>query len=104
MVAGQFGMSKPLNAFCELNVDLRSFHHTSLLIPESEGLFRGNVPLDIVALSAIAPTTAPEGKHLAGMASSILDSEAHDKKKVDIVIDRILKFKDYLQLLPPVFR
>jgi monoamine oxidase len=94
MVAGQFGMSKPLNGFCELTVDLRSFHHTSVLIPESEGLFRGNVPLDIVALSEIAPTTAPEGKHLAGMASSILDSEAHDKKKVNIVIDRMLKFAD----------
>ncbi len=94
MVAGNFGMSKPLNSFCKLKVDLRSFHHTSTLIPESEGLFRGNVPLDIVALSEIAPTTAPEGKHLAGMASSILDSEAHDKKKVNIVIDRMLKFAD----------
>jgi hypothetical protein len=29
-----------------------------------------------------------------GMASSILDSEAHDKKKVNIVIDRMLKFLD----------
>jgi phytoene dehydrogenase-like protein len=94
MVAGQFGMTKPLNAFCELKVDPRSFYHTSMLIPESEGMFRGNVPLDIVAMSAIAPTTAPEGKHLLGMASSILSTEAHDKKKVDTVIDRILKFAD----------
>ena len=94
MVAGQFGMTKPLNAFCELEVDPRSFYHTSCLIPESEGLFRGNVPLDIVAMSTIAPTTAPEGKHLVGMASSILDTEAHDKNKLDIVIDRMLKFAD----------
>jgi phytoene dehydrogenase-like protein len=94
MVAGQFGMTKPLNAFCELKVDPRSFYHTSMLIPESEGLFRGHVPLDIVAMSAMAPTTAPEGKHLMGMASSILAEEAHDKKKVDTVITRMLKFAD----------
>lgn len=94
MVAGQFGMTKPLSDFCELEVDPRSFYHTSMLIPESEGLFRGNVPLDIVSMSTMAPTTAPEGKHLAGMASSILAEEAHDKKKVDIVIDRMLKFAD----------
>jgi monoamine oxidase len=94
MVAGQFGMTKPLSTFCELKVDPRSFYHTSMLIPESEGLFRGNVPLDIVSCSTMAPTTAPEGKHLAGMASSILAEEAHDKKKVDIVIDRMLKFAD----------
>jgi len=94
MVAAQIGMTKPLHEFCELKVDPRSFYHTSMLIPESEGLFRGNVPLDIVAMSAIAPTSAPEGKHLMGMASSILDSEAHDKKKVNIVIDRMLKFLD----------
>jgi len=94
MVAGQFGMTKPLSAFCELDVDPRSFYHTSMLIPESEGLFRGHVPLDVVAMSAMAPTTAPEGKHMMGMASSILAEEAHDKKKVDIVIDRMLKFAD----------
>jgi phytoene dehydrogenase-like protein len=94
MVAGQFGMTKPLSAFCELKVDPRSFYHTSMLIPESEGLFRGHVPLDVVAMSAMAPTTAPEGKHMMGMASSILAEEAHDKKKVDIVIDRMLKFAD----------
>ncbi len=94
MVAGQFGMKKPLNVFCELDVDPRSFYHTSMLIPESEGLFRGHVPLDVVAMSAMAPTTAPEGKHMMGMASSILAEEAHDKKKVDIVIDRMLKFAD----------
>jgi phytoene dehydrogenase-like protein len=94
MVAGQFGMTKPLNDFCELKVDPKSFYHTSMLIPESEGLFRGNVPLDIGTMSTIAPTTAPEGKHLALMASSILDTEAHDKKKLNIVIDRMLKFAD----------
>ena len=94
MVAAQIGMTRPLHEFCELKVDPRSFYHTSMLIPESEGLFRGNVPLDIVAMSAIAPTSAPEGKHLMGMASSILDSEAHDKKKVNIVIDRMLQFVD----------
>jgi phytoene dehydrogenase-like protein len=94
MVAGQFGMTKPLSTFCELEVDPRSFYHTSMLIPESEGLFRGNVPLDVVSMSTMAPTTAPEGKHLTGMASSILAEEAHDKKKVDIVIDRMLKFAD----------
>jgi phytoene dehydrogenase-like protein len=94
MVAGQFGMSKPLSAFCQLKVDPRSFYHTSWLIPESDGLFRGNVPLDIVPISAIAPTTAPEGKHLLQMASSILATEARDKKKTDMVIERILKFLD----------
>jgi phytoene dehydrogenase-like protein len=94
MVAGQLGMTAPLHGFCKLKVNPRSFYHTSMLIPESEGLFRGNVPLDIVAMSAIAPTSAPEGKHLMGMASSILDSEAHDKNKVHIVIDRMLKFLD----------
>jgi hypothetical protein len=45
-------------------------------------------------MSTMAPTTAPEGKHLAGMASSILAEEAHDKNKVNIVIDRMLKFAD----------
>ncbi|OGP88225.1 MAG: hypothetical protein A2031_02920 [Deltaproteobacteria bacterium RBG_19FT_COMBO_43_11] len=94
MVAAQIGMTKPLHEFCELKVDPRSFYHTSMLISETEGLFRGNVPLDIIAMSAIAPTSAPEDKHLMGMASSILDSEAHDKKKVNIVIDRMLKFLD----------
>jgi phytoene dehydrogenase-like protein len=94
MVAGQFGMTRQLSDFCELEVDPRSFYHTSMLIPESEGLFRGNVPLDVVSMSTIAPTSAPEGKHLVGMASSILAEEAHDKKKVDIVIDRMLKFAD----------
>jgi len=94
MVAGQFGMTKPLHTFCGLDIDPRVFYHTSLLIPESEGLFRGNVPLDIISLSSIAPTTAPEGKHLTGMASSILDTEAHDRNKVEIVIDRMLKFTD----------
>jgi monoamine oxidase len=94
MVAAQIGMTRPLHEFCEIKVDPRSFYHTSMLIPESEGLFRGNVPLDIIAMSAIAPTSAPEGKHLLGMASSILADEAHDKKKVNIVIDRMLKFMD----------
>jgi phytoene dehydrogenase-like protein len=94
MVAAQFGMTKPLSSFCDVEVDPRSFYHTSMLIPESEGLFQGNVPLDVVSMSTMAPTTAPEGKHLAGMASSILAEEAHDKKKVNIVIDRMLKFAD----------
>jgi len=94
MVAGQFGMTRPLADFCALKSDIRSFYHTSWLVPESEGLFQGNVPLDIGTLSTIAPTTAPEGKHLALFSSSILDEEAHDKKKVDILIDRILKFND----------
>jgi len=96
MVAGQFGLKKPLNELCGLDgVDPRSFYHTSMLIPENEGLFRGNVPLDIGNMSTIAPSTAPEGKHLALMASSILGDEAHDKEKVNIVIDRILKFSDH---------
>lgn len=94
MVAAQIGMNKPLHEFCGISVDPRSFYHTSMLIPESEGLFRGNVPLDIIAMSAIAPTSAPEGKHLMGMASSILADEARDKKKVNVVIDRMLKFMD----------
>ena len=95
MVAGQFGMKQPLNDFCGFKTDPRCFYHTSMLIPESEGLFRGNVPLDIGTMSNIAPTSAPEGKHMALMASSILGEEANDKKKVDIVIDRILKFSDH---------
>jgi len=95
MVAGQFGMTKPLSAFCKLETDPRSFYHTPILIPESEGLFRGNVPLDLLTTSAIAPSTAPEGKYLIGMSASILADEAHDKKKVDIVIDRIMKFMDH---------
>ncbi|MFW9989000.1 MAG: phytoene desaturase family protein [Candidatus Odinarchaeota archaeon] len=94
MVAANIGLTKPLSTFCELEVDPRSFYHTSMLIPENEGLFRGNVPLDIISLSTIAPTTAPEGKHLMGMASSILNSEVHDKNKMNIVIDRMLKFLD----------
>jgi phytoene dehydrogenase-like protein len=94
MVAAQIGMTKPLYSFCKLEVDPRSFYHTSLLISEKEGLFRGNVPIDVVAPSAMAPTTAPEGKHLMGMASSILADEAHDKKKVERVIDRMLQFVD----------
>ncbi len=94
MVAGQFGMTTPLSDFCQIEVDPRSFYHTSMLIPESERLFRGNVPLDIVSMSTIAPTTVPEGKHLVGMASSILAEEAHDRKKVDLVIDRMLQFAD----------
>jgi phytoene dehydrogenase-like protein len=94
MVAAQIGMTKPLYTFCKLEVDPRSFYHTSLLIPESERMFRGNVPIDCVAPSAMAPTTAPEGRHLMGMASSILADEAHDKKKVERVIDRMLQFAD----------
>ncbi len=94
MVAAQFGMTKPISTFCELEVDSRSFYHTSMLIPESEGKFRGNVPLDVVSMSTMAPTTAPEGKHLTGMAASILAEEAHDKNKVNLVIDRMLKFAD----------
>ena len=94
MVAAHFGMTKPLDAFCGLKMDPRAFFHTVVLIPEGEGLFRGNVPLDGAILSNIAPTVAPEGKHLAFMISSILDTEAHDKKKLDMVIDRILKFGD----------
>lgn len=94
MVAGQFGTSRPLSDFSTIKTNQRSFYHTSMLIPESEGLFRGNVPLDAVTISAIAPSVAPEGKHLVSMASSILAEEAHDKKKVDIVIDRILGFFD----------
>ncbi len=94
MVGAQIGMTRPISDFCAIEVDPRSFYHTSVLIPESEGLFRGNVPLDMVSMSGMAPTTAPEGKHLFGMASSILAEEAHDKKKVDIVIDRMLKFID----------
>lgn len=95
MVAGQFGMKRPLNDFCGIKTDPRSFYHTSMLIPETEGLFRGNVPLDIGTMSTIAPTTAPEGKHLVLMASSILGEESHEKKKVNMVIDRILKFSDH---------
>ncbi|MBN1663598.1 MAG: FAD-dependent oxidoreductase [Deltaproteobacteria bacterium] len=94
MVAGQFGTTRPLSDFCTIKTNPRSFYHTSMLIPESEGLFRGNVPLDALTISAIAPTVAPEGKHLVGMASSILAEEAHDKKKVDMVIDRVLGFFD----------
>ena len=94
MVAGQFGATRPLSDFCKIKTNPRSFYHTSYLIPESEGMFRGNVPLDITTLSAIAPTVAPEGKHMYCMASSILGEEAHDKKKVDLVIDNILGFFD----------
>jgi len=94
MVAGQFGLTRPLSDFCTIPSDPRSFYHTSWLIPESEGLFQGNVPLDIGTSSEQAPTVAPEGKHLAVFASSILAEEAHDKKKVGIVIDRILQFAD----------
>jgi monoamine oxidase len=94
MVAGQFGTTRPFSDFSTIKTNPRSFYHTSMLIPESEGLFRGNVPLDALTISAIAPTTAPEGKHLLGFASSILAEEAHDKKKVNIVIDRILEFFD----------
>ena len=94
MVAGMFGMKKPISSFCEIKVNPKSLYHTSVLIPESEGLFQGNIPLDAVAMSAIAPTTAPEGKHTWGMASSILDTEAHDEKKVNILIDRMLQFAD----------
>ncbi|MCK4786463.1 MAG: FAD-dependent oxidoreductase [Desulfobacteraceae bacterium] len=93
MVVGQFGLTKPLEAFCKIEVDPRSFYHTSILIPENEG-FRGNVPLDGFTVSNIAPTMAPEGKYLAVMGGSVLDYEAHDKKKVDRVIDRILEFSD----------
>lgn len=94
MVAAQCGMSKPLHTFCQLEVGPRTFYHTSLLLSEKEGPFRGNVPLDIVATSAMAPTTAPEGRHLMGMASSILAEEAHDKRKLDMVIARMLEFLD----------
>jgi hypothetical protein len=94
MVGGHFGMSQPLEKFARIDMDPRAFFHTAVLVPESEGLFRGNVPLDGAILSNIAPTVAPEGKHLAFMISSILDSEAHDKKKLDLVIERILKFGD----------
>lgn len=94
MIAGQFGLTKPLDAFCEIEVDPRAFYHTSMLIPESEGLFRGNVPLDAGSLSNIAPTVAPAGKHLALASSSLLDYEARDKDKANLVADKILEFMD----------
>jgi len=92
-ITGQFGLTKPLEAFCKIEVDPRSFYHTPILIPESEG-FRGNVPLDGFTLSNIAPTVAPEGKYLAVWVSSVLEEETRDKKKVDRVIDRMLEFLD----------
>ncbi len=93
MITGQFGLTKSLDAFCKIEVDPRTFYHCSILIPESEG-YRGNVPIDGLMLSSIAPTVAPEGKHLAFMGSSVLDYEARDSKKVDRVIDRMLEFMD----------
>jgi len=93
MITGQFGLTKPLDDFCQIKVDPRSFYHTPILIPESEG-FRGNVPLDGFTLSNVAPTVAPEGKHLAVMVSSALEEETRDRKKVDKVIDKTLEFMD----------
>lgn len=94
MITGQFGMTKPLEDFCTIEVDPRSFYHAPLLIPETEGIFRGNVPLDGFTWSNIAPTVAPSGKHLAVMCSSVLEEEARDKKKVEIVINRMMNALD----------
>jgi len=94
MIGGQFGLTKPLSDFCEVEADARAFYHTAMLIPESSGLFRGNVPLDAGTVSQNAPTVAPAGKYLALMSSSVLSDEARDQKKVNIVIDKTLDFMD----------
>lgn len=94
MVSWQFGLRKPLEAFSKVKIDPKSFLHAPVLISEEEGLFRGNVPLDGFTLSNCAPTVAPEGKYLAVICSSILDNEAKDRNKVNIVTDRMLKFMD----------
>jgi len=94
MITWQFGLRKPLEVFSKQEVHPKSFFHAPVLISEEEGLFRGNIPLDGFTLSNSAATVAPEGKYLAVMCSSVLDNEAKDKNKVNIVADRILKFMD----------
>lgn len=93
VVSGLFGLTKPYDVSCEIEVDPRSFYHAPILIPESEG-FRGNVPVDALTLSNVAPTTAPEGKHLGMTCCFVLGEEARDHQKVNRVIDGILEFND----------
>ncbi|MBI4518904.1 MAG: hypothetical protein HY699_24175 [Deltaproteobacteria bacterium] len=76
MVTGQFGLKQPLSDFCEIAADPRSRYHTSTLIPESEG-FRGGVPPGMATISAIAPTTAPEGEHLSYNGTTMLAEADH---------------------------
>ena len=85
------GMDKPLTGFTETPINLRSFFVAPVIAKAEEG-FQGNVPLVGVDVSSIAPTMAPEGKHLGVMVANILGSETRDKEKVNLIIERMFQF------------
>ncbi|MEN8906852.1 MAG: FAD-dependent oxidoreductase [Clostridiales bacterium] len=87
------GMNKSITDFALKPFNKRGFIWNPIIAKEEEG-FKGDVPLVGVDVSAIAPTRSPEGKHLIGWAANIHNDEATDKKKVNLIIDRILEFFD----------
>lgn len=93
VVSAHLGLRKPLSDFCKTPIDPRSFFAAPVLVSQDEG-FRGHVPIVGCTLSAIAPTQAPEGKHLGMLISNVLDYEARDKKKADRVVEKMLAFMD----------
>lgn len=85
------GMDKSIVDFSLKPFNKRGFIWNPVIAKEEEG-FRGDVPLVGVDLSEISPTRSPEGKHLIGWAANILDEEASDNGKVNLIIDRIHEF------------
>lgn len=93
VVSINLGLTKPLHAFCKVGIDPRSFWTGPKLVPQEEG-YSGNVPIIGCTHSSIAPTVAPEGKHLCWLGSNITDYEVRDRKKLDNVINRMMEFTD----------
>ena len=69
----------------------KSFIWNPILARAEEG-FRGDIPLVAVNLGAIAPTRAPEGKHLHAWVANLLADESADPSKVDLIIYRMHDF------------
>lgn len=87
------GMDKPLTGFTTTPINPRSFFVAPVIATSEEG-FQGNVPIVGVDVSSIAPTMAPEGKHLGVMVANVLGPETRDNSKVNLVVERMLRFAD----------
>ena len=94
VITAYMGLKQPITDFIkETKVDPRSFLWSPVIAKAEEG-FRGDVPVVGANVSSIAPTRAPEGKHLAVWAANVLDEEASDPAKVNLIIDRLGEFFD----------
>ncbi len=87
------GMNRSIVDFALKPFDKRAFMWCPIVAKAEEG-FRGDVPWVGVDLGAVAPTRCPEGKNLIAGVSNVLDVEARDPKKVDLVVDGMLNFYD----------